>query len=118
MEKQVIDELVAAGVDFNEAMERFMGNENLLSRMLKKFPEDTSCAALVKATEEKNSEEALKASHTLKGVSGNLSIKGLYALTTKQVELFRSGDTEEAFGMTKEISENYESLVTLIKEKL
>ena len=41
---------------------------------------------------------ALAASHTLKGVCGNLSMTALFDLLTRQVAAFRAGDWEGAGG--------------------
>lgn len=35
------ERLMAAGIDVNGALERFMGNEALLEQMLNKFKDDT-----------------------------------------------------------------------------
>ena len=50
-EKQKLE---AGGVNVEEAMQRFMNNEKLLERFLKKFVVDGSYNDLVKAIEEKD----------------------------------------------------------------
>ena len=82
--------LKAAGVDVENALERFMGKEDFLERMLKKFAADTNYAKLAEAVGKKDPESALQASHTLKGMCGNLSITSLIPLFTRQVELLRA----------------------------
>ena len=57
-----------------------MGNEALYTKMLKKFLNDGTFASLTKAVSENDGKIALEASHTLKGICGNLSIDTLYEL--------------------------------------
>lgn len=102
--------LKAAGVDVENALERFMGKEDFLERMLKKFAADTNYAKLAEAVEKKDPESALQASHTLKGMCGNLSITSLIPLFTRQVELLRAEEYEEAYGMMEEISRTYDQV--------
>ena len=59
---------------------------------------------------------ALTASHTLKGVSGNLSMPELFGLLTSQVEALRAGDWDKAAGLMPEIDRAYESVVRAIGE--
>ena len=66
--------LTAAGIDVDNALERFMGKDDFLERMLKKFAADVNYQRLVEAVERQDAEAALQASHTLKGMCGNLSI--------------------------------------------
>ena len=68
-----------AGIDVDGALERFMNNEALLERFLRKVPGRTptmkrpwSAGLRRRGTRE----EALTASHTLKGMCGNLSLNG------------------------------------------
>lgn len=84
------DLLINAGIDAEDAVKRFMGNESLYGRMLAKFLDDSNYDNLVRAIPEKSESEALTASHTLKGLCGNLSMNELYRLFSEQVTLFRA----------------------------
>ena len=68
MEAWKKEQLTAAGVDVHGALERFMGNEALLERMLQRFTGDANYAQLLAAADKRDAEEALRAAHTLKGV--------------------------------------------------
>lgn len=72
--------LKQAGMNTDTAIERFMGNEALYAKMLKKFLDDKTFESLVAAVAEGSGTPALEASHTLKGLCGNLSIDCLYEL--------------------------------------
>ncbi|MGN0639444.1 MAG: Hpt domain-containing protein [Oscillospiraceae bacterium] len=109
------DLLINAGIDAEDAVKRFMGNESLFARMLAKFLDDSNYDNLVRAIPEKSESEALTASHTLKGLCGNLSMNELYRLFSEQVTLFRADKWDEACAMMPEISENYTKITDAIK---
>ena len=111
MNQEWREQLASAGIDVDSALERFMGNEGLLERFMKKFLADPTFAALEEAVAGGDPAGALTASHTLKGMCGNLSFTGLYALFTRQVELLRGDDFPGAAAMMPEIRQAY-GLVT------
>lgn len=115
MDENTRASLIAAGINVDEVLERFMNNAGLLTRMLKKFCDDGTYAQLTEAVQQKDADAVLKASHTLKGVSGNLSLSKLHDLTTKQVELIRANDADSAFAMMPEITEAYDKAVNVIR---
>ena len=112
MDKEKLKEV---GIDIDSALQRFMGNEALMEKFLLRFEEDQAYADLVEAVAKQDAEKAVTASHTLKGVSGNLSMTELYALTTKKVDLLREGKAQEAFAMMSQIQAVYERLVEVIR---
>ncbi len=116
MTAERLQRLTDAGIDVSEALGRFMGNEGLLERFLKKFLDDQNYDALCKAISDGDSEAALTASHTLKGVSGNLSMTELCGLMTEQVKAYRAGAPDEAAAMMPKITEAYQKVVAAIKE--
>ena len=89
MDKAKKERLTAAGIDVDGALERFMNNEALLERFLRKFPADPNYETLTAAFAAGDWEEALTASHTLKGMCGNLSLTALFSLLSRQVELLQ-----------------------------
>ena len=109
------EELAAAGINVEDALGRFMGNEMLLNRFLKKFLDDTNYGKLSQAREAKDTEGAIAASHTLKGVSGNLSMTRLHELLTSQVAALRAGDWEAASALMPEISQAYDAVAAAIQ---
>ena len=107
--------LISAGVDLEDALHRFMDNEDLLERMLKKFPADQSFIDLQTALKNENCEDAFRAAHTLKGVSGNLSFKKLFTALCEQVEALRSNDLARAKQLMPSVSEAYEKIMQVIR---
>lgn len=110
MTREVKDELINIGIDLDSALERFLGNEDMYERFLRQFVTDEYFDILIKACDDNNCEEAFKASHTLKGLCGNLSINSLFDIISNQVEYFRSGDFEKGSAMMPEITALYKQL--------
>ena len=108
MEMEMRSQLQQGGVDVDSALERLMGSEALLERFLKKFLDDPTYASLVQAFQAGEAEQALTASHTLKGMCGNLSMNDLARLFTRQVELLRAQDYDGAAAMMPEIGQAYD----------
>lgn len=116
METLQKERLTAAGIDVDGALERFMGNDALLERFLKKFLADGNYAALSAAVAAGDAAAALTASHTLKGVCGNLSMPELFRLLTCQVEALRAGDWARAESLMPEIDRAYGTVTRAIGE--
>lgn len=111
------DQLEAAGIDVASALERMMGSEALLERLLGKFLDDPQSPALRAALEAGDAERAVSAAHTLKGVCGNLSMTDLYGLFTRQVDALRAGDLPLARSMMEEIAPAYERVTAAIRRR-
>lgn len=114
METAKYEKLTAAGIDVNSVLERFMGNEMLLDRFLKKFAADENYQKLCDAVEAGKKEEALTASHTLKGVTGNLSMTSLFDLLTRQVQAFRDDNWQAAADLMPLITQAYEKVMAVL----
>lgn len=116
MNKERYDRLTAVGIQIEEALERFMDSEAMFERFLEKFLEDETYRQLKEALEKGDIETSIMKSHTLKGVTGNLSMKPLYQLTSRQVELLRAGQLEEARELMADIDRAYEETAGALKE--
>ena len=110
------ERLIAAGVDVDEALERFLGSEAMLERFLAKFPADPNYPRLKQAVAVEDWPAALTASHTLKGMCGNLSLNRLFPLFTRQVAALRGEDWPLAVQLMEEIGPAYEAAVAAIGE--
>lgn len=118
MDKQSRDLLRQAGIDVDDALGRFMGNEGLLARFLGQFPDDPNYRALVEAVAGGDRAGALTAAHTLKGLCDNLSMTVLYDLFTQQVALLRAEDWQGACALMPGISAAYRTAVDAIGSTL
>ncbi|MDR1220587.1 MAG: Hpt domain-containing protein [Treponema sp.] len=70
--------MAAVYVNQEEGLKRVMNNKKLYVRLLTKFKNETNLTELVHSIEEKDYEKAEASAHTLKGLSGNLSLTALY----------------------------------------
>lgn len=96
MEEAAKRRLEAAGIDVDDALGRFLQNEALMMKFLGRFPADTSFSRLQEAMAHGDTAQAFEAAHTLKGVAGNLSLKGLFEAVCPLVESLRAGELAAA----------------------
>ena len=115
MEQEMRQRLTQGGVDVDGVLERLMGSEALLERFLKKFLNDPTYESLLQAFQAGSPEQALTASHTLKGMCGNLSMTDLTQLFTRQVALLRAGDFAGAQAMLPDIAQAYDRAAQAIR---
>lgn len=103
------------GFDVEGTMKRFLNNDALYMKCLKKFLDDQSFEILKKAYEEGNCEEAFRAAHTMKGFVSNLGINRLYEVVNPMVEKLRAGNIDIMEEM-KAVEELYHSTYDLIEK--
>jgi HPt (histidine-containing phosphotransfer) domain-containing protein len=65
-------------IDIADGVKRLMNNAKLYFKLLAKFKEETNLDELEAALSAGEMEKAQNASHTLKGVAGNLSLTELF----------------------------------------
>lgn len=106
------------GIDVESALERFMGNEAMLEKYLKRFTENPTYNELLDAVANGNCKVAFEATHSLKGNTGTLSIMPLYELFSKQTEFFRNNDFAQGNNMMNEIDIEYKKIIATIKKVL
>ena len=78
-------------IDVEGALKRIGGNMGLFKKLLGRFVDGKNFDALNEAAQNGNLEEAARLSHTLKGVSSNLSLMKVAALSTEIEQLFKNG---------------------------
>ena len=120
------DEAKKLGVDVDNALQRFMGNADLLEKMIKKLPssvypsrfggDKSEDLEVLSYMEKGDWETAVAKAHTLKGMMGNLSVTAFYQAYTKIVDLLRAGQNEEAMALTKKIQAPQEELLEKIQK--
>ena len=96
MDEGVRRHLEAAEIDVADALSRFLGNEVLLIKFLRRFPQDPNMDNLRCAMAAGEVTAAFKAAHTLKGVAGNLSMTALFHCVSPLVEDLRAGNLAAA----------------------
>lgn len=115
MTESVLSAMHAAKVDVAEATARFCGNSSLYEKFLLKFAEDDSFQKIAEAKEAADLEGMLTAAHTLKGVSGNLGMKGLFEACSLMVNRIREGDQEGTAAAYPALEDAYEQVYKAIK---
>lgn len=87
--------LVAAGVDYDGALHRFLNNEGMYEKFLLKFPEDINYGNIMRLQSEGNYGEIFSFSHTLKGTAGNLGLEPVRVVASSITELVRGKSAGE-----------------------
>lgn len=116
MTDEIKNKLKEAGMDIDSALVRFMGNESLMEKFMKKFIDDPSYTQLIEAIKNGNVEDAFAASHTLKGVAANFSFENLRSKASDACEEFRAGRFDSGKDLIAPVTAEYEKLIATLKE--
>lgn len=111
MERELLEQ---HGFDVNGAMKRFLNNEQLYIKCLKKFLTDESMNSLKAAFVAGNAEDGFKAAHTMKGFVANLGMEKLHQALNPVVEKLRAGSVPEQDELNG-IEEIYKEMYELIE---
>ena len=93
-----------------------MGNENLLKKFVKNFPDDPTYGRLCEAMEAKDWPQVEMSAHTLKGVEANLSFSKLFQASADLVSVIRAQETEKAESLQRGSTGNIRAGLNLGKE--
>lgn len=112
--KEVYSEV---GGNYEDVISRLRTDERV-ARFLAKVASDGSFVLLEKSFSEKNTEEAFRAAHTIKGVCMNLSLTKLYDSSSRLTEVLRG---RTAFGddlsaLFEEVKKDYLHTVECINK--
>lgn len=108
--------LHGGGINVDNALERFMGNEAMLERYLNKFLNEKSYAQLVEAISGDDREGAGVAVHTLKSVCGTLGCEAMHRLVVRQEQHIRAGEWDDAVKMMPTVTEAYKNICAVLQE--
>ncbi len=109
------DEITELGVDKEDALKRFLNNQQLFEKMLKKLPKQIKTLPILEYIESGDYDQATKNAHTLKGVTGNLSVTPLYKGYTEVVALLRENEPEKAAERFKEMLPDIDNIIKCIE---
>lgn len=90
MENEILNGLSKQNVNVEDALKRFMNNEEMYITFFKKFLKDDNIKRLSDAIETGDVDGAFAAAHTLKGVAANLSLVGVLDDIVPMVEVLRA----------------------------
>lgn len=108
--------LLKTGIDIDETLRRFCGNEQLWVKFIKKFPDDPCIGGLREAMDTGDCQQMLHSAHTLKGVSGNLGFTHLYESCSALVTALRNDDQEGVPELFKRLEADYKDVIAAIDE--
>ena len=101
------------GGDYADVLKRF-NSDAMVKRFAIKFLKDESFEKLCIAMEERNTDTAFRAAHTLKGICLNLGFGDLYRVSSAITEALRRGDMSSAARMLDALRYEYRRLTELI----
>lgn len=116
MDKELKDKLVANGFDVDVTLQRFMNNENLYFKFLKKLPADQNFVSFVESIQSGDCETAFRSGHTLKGVLSNLGVDSVLHVLEPMVEKLRANSMEGVPEALDEFKSKYENAIKTIGE--
>ena len=108
------------GGDFAQ-VEKRLSSEALVGRFLAKFLDDGSFSELCIAMEDGDRHKAFRAAHTLKGVSGNLSLNRLFSSASQLADVLRLEGERIPAGaqaLFEEVKQDYQLTVRAIRAYL
>lgn len=111
----ILDALDDIGADTEDALDRFMDDEEMYLKYVRDFPEEHSMEALVKAVEEKDYGQAEKSVHALKGIVNNLGFQPLADATIDMLAELRDDNIEDALDAYEDVKKEYQKFCGVIK---
>lgn len=118
MEKDVFLALLEnSGVNVSQALDRFMGNEELFLSFMGKLPEKLKFEEIIQALDTGDEETFYMLVHSLKGMAGNLSVEPIFDCAQAILVEFRASGFQhlgKLRALTLEAQRESESLSELI----
>lgn len=103
------------GGDLDDALKR-LRREEMVQKFVCKFMDDKSFDLFEESMGKKDYDEALRAVHTLKGISQNLSFTRLVESSTIVTKALRANDWDKAADMMPQLSKDYHEVIDAIEE--
>lgn len=110
-----IEKLKAAGIDYEDGLERFSGNEQLYVKYLKKLLTIQTYGEMREAVLEGDVQKAFEAAHKLKAFVGNLSISSFYDKLKELTEEFRAGVKRDYRLDLEKLDLEYEKILQAVR---
>lgn len=115
MMKDIKSKYTLAGNDYDGALNRTAGDEELFLSLLDMFLNDKSWSELNAAMANGDAKTAFAAAHSLKGSSGMLGMTRLFDAVRPLTEALRGGDIALAKVLFPAAEREYEAVTELIK---
>ena len=99
-------------IDMDDALKRVGGNKALYKKLLGRFVDGNYIEAIETALQSGDKDESARQAHTLKGVSANLSLERVRALSIELEETVKAGG-DTAPGLA-ELKQAYSTTIEMI----
>ncbi len=116
MTENLKQQLKDIGVEYDALVERFMNMDKMAEKFLVKFLSDPTMEEYRCAVENDDAQAIFKATHTLKGLCGNLCVKCMNDIITPAVEIYRNGSTDGAKETYAKVKAEYDKVCEVIKQ--
>ncbi|MDM8524360.1 response regulator [Desulfococcaceae bacterium HSG8] len=106
------------GIDIKSGLKRVVGNKRLFVKILTEFSENyrNSASDIRDALEKGNQNLALQLLHTLKGMAGNISAKGLYRASLEFEENIKTGSISDMNDMADSLERSLNRVMESVKQ--
>lgn len=105
-----------AGIDYENGLERCLGDESLYTRLLGMFKEDNAFERLTTALDIGDVTDAFECAHALKGVAANLGMNALFETDSKLTNALRGdGNLDKARELYPSVKEAYNKVMEALK---
>ncbi len=104
------------GVDVDEALDRFVDDEELYIECLAKFSENANLKDLLDAIETNDAKVCFEKAHLIKGVASNLGFDYLYKDIAILTDVFRAGSMKYDAYNLDDVIEDYNNVLEAINK--
>lgn len=105
-----------AGIDYENGLERCLGDESLYTRLLGMFKDDNAFERLTTALDRGDITDAFECAHALKGVAVNLGMNTLFETDSELANALRGdGDLDKARELYTSVKVAYSKVMDALK---
>ena len=115
MDSELSKKLEDNGIDVVKTMERFMNNDDLFLKFLRRFLDDRNYLDMIASIIEKDYEKAFNYAHTLKGLSANLGMNCRQNPVSTIVSKLRMEQYDDIAKDMEDLNDNYENICEIIR---
>ena len=113
---EIFDALDDIGAETEDALDRFMDDEEMYLKYVLDFPEEPTMDKLVDAVANQDYEQAEKSVHALKGIVINLGFTPLADASMDMLEELRDENIDSALDAYEDVKTEYDRFCKVINE--
>lgn len=118
MNQETIKELLEGGIDIEGIYQRLPGKDELIKKLLLKFPNEKSYSDLIEAMEAQDYHKAFESAHNLKGVAANMDMHPFLESVTSLVEKLRREEPADMEEELEAVKRDYTQVIETINKVL